>query len=126
MCNKLHMETFESFAEKGTAWKLFHENKQFICRNNSYDYGKDGWIIWKREYHKDGFCMFTTFDEAKQALNMWQSNPVILNSTKYENIKQVQYRKGLGTCLEKEFTSKPVRILIAKEFKIVEENINAV
>ncbi len=117
MCNKLH-EDHVSCPEEGIAWKLFWNTESFIGKDK-FSYGKNGFVYWKTQLYNDGdgFCMFETKEEAETALvsfHKWLKEPE-------DNIKKVLYKEGLGICIEKEFTQEPVRVLIAKKFKIIEE-----
>ena len=124
MCNKLHGDE-KKIPKNGKGYKLFGSTivdgsqiipHQLVLNERMYITDNSGWINWKPENCKDGFCFFLSLRKAQRALCLWRRT----FSPEIQTIIEIQYKEGLGKHMETGFVSgQSLETALCKEFKPV-------
>jgi hypothetical protein len=134
MCNILHHEGREQIPESGRGYKILRVNettgiKECVVRLHEFWKQDNGWVAWDRSYNKHlvimteldlgqpmGFCFFLDKDTAINACKNWAMQSI----SGYHIVTEIEYRKGLGSCLEHGFAGEGLRICLAYEWKDID------
>lgn len=127
MCNSLHKDSLP-IAPIGKGFKIFRKNingdlvpmmcRSFRCYQPDNNKSINPWIKWNfDDLPETGFCFIPNWSDVMFLFIKWTF--LFSNLDNYV-IREIEYRKGLGSHYELITDESKTRIALCKEFRIID------